>query len=185
MYSQNKTHISSALCKFCYGTKTKPSSCCCRCPLILFCFVCLVWCFTSQSTAMVLSGRSVHLTTRFSWASLTKRLTILSLVTDNNLFWISGREENGRKNYFMINFHESMGLGWDLTHDPWICSQRRYRLHYAVRLILLCSYNIYSCQESESEPDSSSCNTAVVSDCRSSKTDVRGSSVKNNEKAKL
>ena len=38
------------------------------------CF-CLVWCFTSQSTAMAMSGWLVHLTTLFSWASLTKHLT--------------------------------------------------------------------------------------------------------------
>ena len=36
-------------------------------------FVCLVWCFISQSTAMVMLGQSVHLTTLFSSASLTKR----------------------------------------------------------------------------------------------------------------
>ena len=36
---------------------------------------CLVRCFTSQSTAMVTSGRSVHLTTLFTWANLTKQLT--------------------------------------------------------------------------------------------------------------
>ena len=41
---------------------------------------------------MVMSGRSVHLSTLFSWASLTKQLAvnqyfvhILSLVTNNNL----------------------------------------------------------------------------------------------------
>ena len=34
---------------------------------------------------------------------------ILSLVTDNNPPLISGREENGRINDFMINLHESMG----------------------------------------------------------------------------
>ena len=38
-------------------------------------FACLVWFFTSQSTAMVMLGQSVHLTTHFSWASLTKKLT--------------------------------------------------------------------------------------------------------------
>ena len=47
--------------------------------------------------AMVMLRRSVHLTTLFSWVSLTKQLTstfvwhILSLVTDNNPSWISGR----------------------------------------------------------------------------------------------
>ena len=34
---------------------------------------------------------------------------ILSLVTDNNLCWVSGREENGHRNYFMINIREIMG----------------------------------------------------------------------------
>ena len=38
-------------------------------------FLGLVWFLTSQSTAMVMSGRSVHLPTLFTWASLTKRLT--------------------------------------------------------------------------------------------------------------
>ena len=38
----------------------------------------LVWFFTSQSTARVMSGRSVHLTTFFPWASLTKQLTSTS-----------------------------------------------------------------------------------------------------------
>ena len=38
----------------------------------------LVWFFTSRSTAMVMSGRSVHLTTLFSRASLTKQLTSTS-----------------------------------------------------------------------------------------------------------
>ena len=51
----------------------------------------------------------------------------------------SGREENDRRNYFLINLHESMGPGRDRTRDPWICSQlricnqTRYRLHYAAR----------------------------------------------------
>ena len=39
----------------------------------------LVRFFTSQSTAMVMLGRSVHLTTLFSWASLTKRLASISI----------------------------------------------------------------------------------------------------------
>ena len=48
---------------------------------------------------------------------------ILSLVTDNNPSSISGREENGHTNYFMINLHSSMGPGQDQTRDPRICSQ--------------------------------------------------------------
>ena len=35
----------------------------------------LVCCFMSQSTAMVMLGRSFHLATLFSWASLNKPLT--------------------------------------------------------------------------------------------------------------
>ena len=45
----------------------------------LFClFVCLFVCFVAlcpKSTAMVMAGRSVHITTLFSWASLNKRVT--------------------------------------------------------------------------------------------------------------
>ena len=42
---------------------------------------------------------------------------ILSLVPENQR-----KEENDLRNYFMINLHESMGLGGDQTHNPWICS---------------------------------------------------------------
>ena len=38
------------------------------------CFVCIV-ALRPKSTAMVIGGRSVHLTTLFSWASLNKQLT--------------------------------------------------------------------------------------------------------------
>ena len=44
----------------------------------------------------------------------------------------------------MINLHESMRPGWDRTRDPWIysqtriCSQTRYRLHYAAQSRSLC-----------------------------------------------
>ena len=37
-------------------------------------FVCL-FALRPKSTAMVIAGRSVHLTTHFSWASLNKQLT--------------------------------------------------------------------------------------------------------------
>ena len=53
-------------------------------------FVCLFYCFTSQSTAMVMAGRSVHLTTLFPRQALTEQAVnqyfvhILSLETDNN-----------------------------------------------------------------------------------------------------
>ena len=53
-------------------------------------FVCLFVALCPKSTAMVMAGRSVHLTTLFSLASLNKHavnqyfMHILSLVTDNN-----------------------------------------------------------------------------------------------------
>ena len=46
---------------------------------------------------------------------------------------------------FMINLHESMGLGQDRTRDPRICSQTRnycqtcYRLRYAARFLVYAS----------------------------------------------
>ena len=54
-------------------------------PIDFGCFVVL----RPKSTAMVMAGRSVHLTTLFTWASLNKAVNqyfvhILLLVTDNN-----------------------------------------------------------------------------------------------------
>ena len=40
-----------------------------------FLFVCLFVALRPKSTAMIIAGRSVHLTTLFSWASLNKRVT--------------------------------------------------------------------------------------------------------------
>ena len=48
-------------------------------------------------------------------------LHILLLVTDNNPSWISGREENGGRNYFIIELNKSIGPGRDWTHNP--CDQ--------------------------------------------------------------
>ena len=105
------------------------------------CFVAL----RPKSTAMVIAGRSVHLTTLFSWASLNKQLTSTLCtyfrlwLTTTLLEWFRGREENDRRNHFMINLHKSMEPGRDLTRDPWICSQTRiccqtlYWLRYAAR----------------------------------------------------
>ena len=52
-------------------------------------FVCWFCCFMSKSTAMVMSGWSVHLTTLFFLGKLEQAVHqyfvhILSLVTDNN-----------------------------------------------------------------------------------------------------
>ena len=82
--------------------------------------------FTSQTTDMVMSGQSIHQNTLFSWASLTKRLTSTSCThnacTDNNPSFFSRREENDRRNCFMINLHKSIGQDRDQTLDPWICN---------------------------------------------------------------
>ena len=45
-----------------------------------------------------------------------------------------GNEENGRRNDYIINLHESMGLGWDQTHDAWIYNWTCYQLHYGARI---------------------------------------------------
>ena len=109
--------------------------------VLIDCFVAL----RPKSTAMIMAGRSVNLTTLFSWASLNKQLTSTSCtyfclqLTTTILEWFSGREEIDRRNYFMLNLHKSMGPGGDRTRIPWICSQTRiccqthYRLCYAAR----------------------------------------------------
>ena len=80
---------------------------------------------------------SVHLTTLFPGQVTSTLCTYFCLkLTTTLLEWLSGREENDGRNYFMINLQESMGPGQDWTRDPWICSQTRiccqtrYRLHY-------------------------------------------------------
>ena len=107
-------------------------------------FVCLFVCFVAlrpKSTVMVMAGWSVHLTTLFSWASLNKQLTSASctyfrlLLTTTLLEWFSGREENDRRNYFMIYLHQSMGPGQDRTRDPWICDQTRICSQTCYRLL--------------------------------------------------
>ena len=107
---------------------------------LVFWFVCLVWCLTSKSTAMLMVGSSIHLTTLFFLGKLDLAVTCyqyfvhkLLLVTDNSPSWISGREENGLRNYFMTNLRESFGPSRDGTCNLWTCSQAHYRLRYAAR----------------------------------------------------
>ena len=83
---------------------------------------------------MVMSGWSVHLTTLFLGQAWTS--TSCNTFADNNPSWISRREENDSRNYFMVKLHETIGPGRDRTPDPWICSktcicsQTCYRLCY-------------------------------------------------------
>ena len=48
---------------------------------------------------------------------------------------IQRKEENDRRNYFIINLLESMGPGRDRTRDPWICSQTRiaWEVNYYIK----------------------------------------------------
>ena len=88
-------------------------------------FVCLFCCFTSQVNSYGHGGTVSSPNHTFSWAGLNKRLTSNSCtyfrlkLTTILLEWISGREENDRRNYFMI------------CSQTRICSQTHYRLHYA------------------------------------------------------
>ena len=90
--------------------------------------------FRSQSTAMVMLGRSVYLTTLFFLGKLDLAVNqyfvhVLSLVPDNNPS--RRREENGWRNDFMINLHESMGLNLQLRYAvglatrPTLCGWKR------------------------------------------------------------
>ena len=123
---------------------------------LFFCFV-LCWCFMSQSTIFlscwffglvwclynipVNSYGHVGMVSspdHTSW--LSTKCTYFACNTDNKPSWISGKEENGLRNYFMII---SMGPGWDQTRNPWICSQMRIcsqthnRLRYVARSVML------------------------------------------------
>ena len=109
----------------------------------------------------------------FSWASLTKQLVnkyfvhILSLVTDNNPSWISGREENGRRNYFMINLCKSMGLGQDWIRDPWINSLTHYGTIWSISsdktstIINISSDNIFNYHQHQFRQDLQQSSTSV------------------------
>ena len=106
---------------------------------------CLFCCFTSQVNSYGHGGKVSPPNHTFSWASLNKQLTRTLCtyfplqLTTTLLEWFSWREESDLRNYFMINLHESMGLGRHGTRDPWIgsktliCCQTRYRLRYTAQ----------------------------------------------------
>ena len=87
---------------------------------------------------MVMSGRSVHLTTLIFWTVNQGFIHKILLITDNNPSWIGGREEYDHRNYFMIHLHESMGTVWDYTGDPWLSSQAHYWLRYVAWHYWIC-----------------------------------------------
>ena len=76
-------------------------------------------CFTCQVNSYGHGGMVSSPNHTFSSTSLNKQLTSTSwtyfrlLLTTTLLERCSGKEKNDRRNYFMINLHESMGPGWD------------------------------------------------------------------------
>ena len=76
--------------------------------------------FACFSTAKVMLKQSISLTTFFSCARVTKWLTSsLCIYTHVCLHFLNQwKEENECRKYFMINLHESMGMGRDRTHNP-------------------------------------------------------------------
>ena len=77
-------------------------------------FVCLFIALRPKSTAMVIAGRSVQLTNLISWASLNKQLTnnrAHTFACNRQQPFMNDsaegrREENDRRDYFMINLHD-------------------------------------------------------------------------------
>ena len=91
-------------------------------------FVCLFCCFTSQVNSYGHCGTVSSPNHTFSWAGLNKRF---------NDRMNQRKEENDRRNHFMINLHESIGPDRDRTRDPWICRQTRIcsQTHYRLRYV--------------------------------------------------
>ena len=98
------------------GLETGNYSLLCIALVIMFC---LIWCLTSQSTAMVILGRSVHLSTFFSSASLTKGLTsTLCTYETFACFWhqhVLVRQRNSAgycdKYQYLMNWHHCCAPG--------------------------------------------------------------------------
>ena len=101
-----------------------PSVCPFACNTFTLQTVCLFCCFTSQVNSYGHGGTVSSPNHTFSWASFNKHLTSTSCtyfhlyLTTTLLEWFSRREENDRRNYFMINLHESTGPGWDSISRP-------------------------------------------------------------------
>ena len=96
--------------------------------------ICLGWGYMSQSTAMVMWRRSVHLTTLFpgqAWLSGKPVLCAQTFTCNKQQPFLYQRKEvNDCRNYFMIDLYKSMRPGRDQTRNPWLCSWTRYRMCY-------------------------------------------------------
>ena len=88
---------------------------------------------------MVMSRRSVHITTLFHGQINQYSVHILLLiVTDNTPFWIS------RSKRMTENSWKSMAPGQDRTRVPWICSGTRYQLRNGALSLCLCGLCVWS-----------------------------------------
>ena len=82
----------------------------------------LVCGLTSQSTAMVMSRRSINLTNIFLGKLRLCSQPVLWVHTFACYSWISRS-----KRITVINLNESMGPSWDRACDPWICKLTNYQ----------------------------------------------------------
>ena len=107
-------------------------------------FVCLFLLLYVKSTAMVMAGRSVHLTALFpgqAWTSSWPVFCAHTFACNWQQSFLNNSAEGRRMTI------ESMGPGRDRTRDPWICSQTgiccqtRYRLRYVAPLMLYIPLN--------------------------------------------
>ena len=90
------------------------------------CYICCFVALRPKSTAMVIAGRSVHLTTLFpgqAWTSGYLVLCAHTFACNWQQPFLNDSAEGRRMNE--IVYHESMGPGRDRTRDPWISSQTR------------------------------------------------------------
>ena len=79
-------------------------------------WICLFCCFKSQVNSYG-HGGTVSSPNHTGKLEQAVNQYFVCKLTSTLLEWFSGREENDRRNYFMINLHESMGPGRDLTHE--------------------------------------------------------------------
>ena len=106
-----------------------------------YCLFCLFLCFTSQVNSYGHGGTVSSPNHTFSWASLNKQLTSTSctyfrlLLTTTLLEWLSGKEENDCRNYFMINLQDI----WDRARIELATPGSAVRLASVVKHVTDCA----------------------------------------------
>ena len=96
----------------------------------LFCLMLYVPVNSYGHVRMVSSPNHTFFLGNLPWLSGKPVLHSHTLACSWQQHFLNQQEENGRRNYFMINLEESIGWDPDPTRDPWICSQTHYRLCY-------------------------------------------------------